>query len=70
MDERIAMFQGTVRDNLTLWDELISGTLAPSSAFGIASQLQLLKLVQALREILADIDSELDALSQRGAQPH
>ena len=24
VDERIAMFQGTVRDNLTLWDELIS----------------------------------------------
>ena len=24
VDERIAMFQGTVRDNLTLWDEFIS----------------------------------------------
>ncbi len=24
VDERISMFQGTVRDNLTLWDELIS----------------------------------------------
>ena len=24
VDERIAMFQGTVRDNLTLWDKLIS----------------------------------------------
>jgi NHLM bacteriocin system ABC transporter peptidase/ATP-binding protein/NHLM bacteriocin system ABC transporter ATP-binding protein len=36
VDERIAMFQGTVRDNLTLWDELISSDRLIHAGIGAA----------------------------------
>ena len=45
-------------DRVRRWDELITGAMA-GSTFGNVSQLQVTKLVQALRTILAEIDEEL-----------
>ena len=42
VDERIAMFQGTVRDNLTLWDELISSKRMTQAGLGAAIHRDLL----------------------------
>ena len=43
VDERIAMFQGTVRDNLTLWDELISSKRLIQAGLGAAIHRDLLQ---------------------------
>ena len=43
VDERIAMFQGTVRDNLTLWDELISSDRLIQAGLGAAIHRDLLQ---------------------------
>ena len=43
VDERIAMFQGTVRDNLTLWDELISSKRLIQAGLGAAIHRDLLR---------------------------
>ena len=43
VDERIAMFQGTVRDNLTLWDELISSDRLIQAGLGAAIHRDLLR---------------------------
>ncbi len=43
VDERIAMFQGTVRDNLTLWDELISSKRLIQAGLGSAIHRDLLQ---------------------------
>ena len=43
VDERIAMFQGTVRDNLTLWDDLISSKRLIQAGLGAAIHGDLLQ---------------------------
>ena len=43
VDERIAMFQGTVRDNLTLWDELVSSDRLIQAGLGAAIHRDLLQ---------------------------
>ena len=43
VDERIAMFQGTVRDNLTLWDEQISSKRLTQAGLGAAIHRDLLQ---------------------------
>ena len=43
VDERIAMFQGTVRDNLTLWDELVSSDRLIQAGLGAAIHRDLLR---------------------------
>ena len=43
IDERIAMFQGTVRDNLTLWDEHIPSSRLIQAGLGAAIHQDLLR---------------------------
>jgi hypothetical protein len=50
------------------WDALISEAMA-GSTFGNVSQLQVTKLVQALRTILAEIDGELTSARGDGPAP-
>ncbi|WP_165226954.1 NHLP family bacteriocin export ABC transporter peptidase/permease/ATPase subunit [Aquisphaera insulae] len=43
VDERIAMFQGSVRDNLTLWDEQVASGRLIQAGLGAAIHLDLLQ---------------------------
>ena len=54
---------------LSHWEDLLTGAMSSGGAFGTTSHSELVRLIDALRSILRDIDRELTEIEARSGRP-